>query len=623
MTDAAHVAVHAAKYASGSSVPLTPPSPTPGPPSPPKHPTYCTQGAGKGKCKNVLYFVSDDMRSDWHAYGLPVVTPNLDKLAAKSLLFEHAYCQISVCAPSRMSFMMSRRPDTNEVWNFIDTNPLNESATPGHFRDHGYITLGLGKTFHQGSGAWNAEAYWSVDEKPYYPYESGSCPHGGEGGGHCMQKDDEIYDWHLRNQTIQYLEYATNESKASGRPFYIMAGFRKPHAPWQYPKRAWDLYDSGSIALPTHKTLPKNAPLISWSNQLSVTLENGTSFPYDAFDPGELSFIYRYILRESCSQFDSLPLTSLTISHRDPVPDWVMQDQRHAYYASVSYVDEHVGAILAALDASGTAQDTMVLFHADHGYHLGEHGEWEKKSNFDLVVRVPLQIYVPWISAGQGKKTAALVELVDVFPTVAALAGLPAPVGLDGVDRSALLSDPTGGHGAKAAFHQVRSSFLLVARFFCCCAHLFFSFAILLFALQYPACGCTYDPAAPRACYNQTRRACNNTPKNELQFMGYSMRSQTARYTAWFPFNHTSLKAEWTLPYAAELYAHVGDDSTEMDNFENENVAAAQPDLAAAMHAELLEFFQNDELRTRPGRRERVGSEIKRVADASDPFDNP
>ena len=332
MTDAAHIAVHAAKYTSGSSVPLPPTPPTPGPPAPPKHPTYCTQGAGKGKCKNVLYFVSDDMRSDWHTYGLPVVTPNLDKLAAKSLLFEHAYCQLSVCAPSRMSFMMSRRPDTNEVWNFIDTNPLNESATPGHFRDHGYITLGLGKTFHQDSGAWNANAYWSVDEQPYYPYTGGKCPHGSEGGGHCMQADDEIYDWHLRNQTIQYLQYATNESQASGRPFYIMAGFRKPHAPWQYPKRMWDLYDSDSIAVATHKTLPKNAPLISWSRQLNVALENGTSFAYDAFDP---------------------------------VPDWVMQDQRHAYYASVSYVDEHVGAILAALDASGMAEDTMVLFHAE------------------------------------------------------------------------------------------------------------------------------------------------------------------------------------------------------------------------------------------------------------------
>jgi arylsulfatase A-like enzyme len=95
-----------------------------------------------------------------------------------------------------MSFMTSRRPDTFQVWNFIDTVPKNTSSTPGHFRDYGYITLGLGKTFHQSGGAWNAESYWTdQEEKPYFPYKAGSCPHGGQGGGHCVQKDEEIYDW--------------------------------------------------------------------------------------------------------------------------------------------------------------------------------------------------------------------------------------------------------------------------------------------------------------------------------------------------------------------------------------------------------------------------------------------
>ena len=104
------------------------------------------------------------MRSDWGVFGLPTVTPNLDKLANKSMLFEHTYCQLSVCAPSRMSFMTSRRPDTFQVWNFIDTVPPNTTqATPGHFRDHDFITLGAGKTFHQASGAWNAERYWSLE----------------------------------------------------------------------------------------------------------------------------------------------------------------------------------------------------------------------------------------------------------------------------------------------------------------------------------------------------------------------------------------------------------------------------------------------------------------------------
>lgn len=110
-----------------------------------------------------------------HSYGLPVQTPNLDRLRQKSLLYEHAYCQLSVCAPSRMSFMTSLRPDTNQVWNFIDTNPTTSLATPGWFRHFNYLTYGLGKTFHQDAGAWNSDAYWSPDF-PYYPYTAGKCP---------------------------------------------------------------------------------------------------------------------------------------------------------------------------------------------------------------------------------------------------------------------------------------------------------------------------------------------------------------------------------------------------------------------------------------------------------------
>ena len=129
MTTIGNASAHPVKGAVSATIPAPPPTPAPIP-----LPNYC-----RGKtCRNVLYFVADDMRSDWGTYGLPTVTPNLDSLAKKSVLFEHAYCQISVCAPSRMSFMTGRRPDTFGVWNFIDTVPTNTSATPGHFKDHGY-----------------------------------------------------------------------------------------------------------------------------------------------------------------------------------------------------------------------------------------------------------------------------------------------------------------------------------------------------------------------------------------------------------------------------------------------------------------------------------------------------
>jgi iduronate 2-sulfatase len=306
--------------------------PTPAPTPTPPFPDYCATHT----CRNVLYLTADDMRADWHAYGIAdPVTPHLDALAAGGLLFTHAYCHISVCAPSRMSFMTSRRPDSSGVWNFIDTVTLDTQATPGHFKDHGYLTLGLGKMFHQAAGAWNKEKYWDLGAFDYYDYGVGKCPHGGQGGGHCVQDDDEIYDWHLRQQTIVELTYAINQSKATKRPFFVAAGFRKPHAPWQAPQRMYDLYNQSALAVPAHKTLPAGAPLIAWSHQLGVQLENGTGFSYGP---------------------------------EQPVPDWVMRDQRHAYYAAVSYTDEHIGAILAVLEQSGVADDTLVVFHADHGY---------------------------------------------------------------------------------------------------------------------------------------------------------------------------------------------------------------------------------------------------------------
>ena len=229
-----------------------------------------------GPCKNVLYFLSDDMRADWGAYGMPTKTPNLDKLASEGLMFTHAYCQMSVCSPSRQSFMTGLRPDRNQVWNFIDANPLSTPATPGHFRAAGYLTLGLGKTFHEDGGAWNAKSYWSPD-RPYYTYKANTCPIGGEGGGHCVEQDDKIYDYQLRLAALDYLSFAAEVQRNTSRPFYLMVGFRDPHVPWAAPQRMYDLYDEAEIAGPTHTTLDASQPLIAWSKAHSVQLQASRS----------------------------------------------------------------------------------------------------------------------------------------------------------------------------------------------------------------------------------------------------------------------------------------------------------------------------------------------------------
>ena len=481
-----------------------------------------------GPCMNVLYLLSDDMRANWGTYGLPTKTPNLDRLAAEGLLFTHAYCQMSVCSPSRQSFMTSRRPDKNKVWNFLDHNPLSTQATPGHFRDAGYLALGLGKTFHENGGAWNADRYWSTDARPYYPYSANTCPIGGEGGGHCVEEDDKIYDYRLRLAALDYLGFAAETWRNTSRPFYMMVGFRDPHAPWAAPQRMYDLYDEASLAGPTHTTLDPSQPLIAWSDQLSVQLQNGTHFPF---------------------------------SPQHAVPDWVQRDQRHAYYAAISYVDEHIGALLARLDSEGLERRTIVVMHADHGYQLGEHGIWEKKSNFDLAVRVPLLVKVPGKPRSYGKKTASLTELVDVFPTLAALAGLPPPAGVDGTDVSALFDQPDA-ELKPAAFHQ------------------------------YPACGMAGE-------INRTRGGCNQTPRGQFDFMGYTVRTVDWRYTLWLPWDQQKLVAEWDAredpdKSRQELYEHHGDDSSSMDRWENVNVAASQPDVAARLRSVVHDFFTRD-----------------------------
>lgn len=168
------------------------------------------------------------------------------------------------------------------------------------------------------------------------------------------------------------------------------------------------------------------------------------------------------------------------------------------YYAAVSYVDEHVGDIVSLLSERASYEESIIVFHSDHGYHLGEHGEWEKKSNFDLVVHVPLMIKAPRSLGAAPARTASITELIDVFPTLVALAGLPPPPGIDGQDLSQLFHTPRA-ELKSVAFHQ------------------------------YPACGC--------AALNTTRLSCNNVHRADFDFMGYSLRTKDWRYTLWLPWN--------------------------------------------------------------------------------------
>eukprot|EP00756_Hemistasia_phaeocysticola_P039640 Hpha_TRINITY_DN16825_c1_g1::TRINITY_DN16825_c1_g1_i2::g.148908::m.148908/K01136/IDS; iduronate 2-sulfatase len=302
----------------------------------------------------------------------------------------------------------------------------------------------------------------------------------------------------------------------TGQPFYVSVGFRDSHAPWAAPQRMQDLYNDADIAPASDKVLDPSIPLIAWSKCLATRLENGTNFPF---------------------------------GYNFSIPDWVARDQRRHYYAAVSYVDEHVGELLNLLRTAGHYDDTIVVFHTDHGYLLGEHGYWEKKSNFDLAVRVPMMIKVPGKAPG---RTESLTELIDVFPTLASLADLPAPQGVDGQDVSALFDHP-GQPLKEAAYHQ------------------------------YPACKTT--------SINHTREECNNAPPADFEFMAYSVRVDTWRYTVWLPWDGKTRVANWNVTGGEELFSHEGDDGTDFDSFENVNVVAQQPQLALQLRTQLRDFF--------------------------------
>ena len=167
----------------------------------------------------------------------------------------------------------------------MPTPRLSKQLQDRHFRDHGYLTLGLGKIFHENQEQWNKERYWNLTGPaglPYFKYEANMCPHGDQCGSQCIVTDEQIYDYSLRIKTMEYLRHAAQYSKQHQVPFFLMAGFRDPHLPWAAPQRMYNLYNESSIDLPPKesKTLGQNTPLIAWSKQMKPSLANGTSFPF-------------------------------------------------------------------------------------------------------------------------------------------------------------------------------------------------------------------------------------------------------------------------------------------------------------------------------------------------------
>jgi len=376
---------------------------------------------------NVLFFAVDDLRTDIGCFGnTEVKTPNIDALATRGTVFLRAYCQQAVCSPSRTSLLTGLRPDSTKVYDLVthfrNTVP-DVISLPQHFRENGYYTVGMGKIYHPGYDdpkSWSephkngtGEGYVLPENKQRMA--AGNAQVKGEKKGNKKAAtvgtrgepfemadvpDSAYHDGSLANMAVAKLQ----DLKTKNQPFFLAVGFLKPHLPFNSPKKYWDLYDPAKLKLAANPFRPKDAP------------------PYAVTDFGELRNYY------------GVPATG-------PISDELAHKLIYAYRAASSFTDANIGRVLAELDRLGLRENTIVVLWGDHGWKLGEHASWCKHSNMENDTNAPVILAAPGVRAA-GQSTSALIEFVDIYPTLCDLAGLPTPGHLQGVSFRPLLDDP-------------------------------------------------------------------------------------------------------------------------------------------------------------------------------------
>jgi iduronate 2-sulfatase len=360
---------------------------------------------------NILFIAVDDLRPELGCYGVPVVqSPNIDRLARQGMVFNRAYCQQSVCSPSRSSLLTGTRPDTTKVYDLTThfRKALPDVVTlPQHFKNNGYFVQGMGKIFHLGlddPDSWSvASTVPQVRASQRGPVDPDAKPVSAKRGPPFQavnMPDNTLFDGELADMAVAALANRKDKSK----PFFLAVGFIRPHLPFIAPQKYWDLYDPAKIELAPNPFRPKDAPS------------------------------YAFAAGDEVRSYANAP-------KGQHIPDDYARQLKHGYFAAVSYMDAQVGRVLAELDRLGLRENTIVVLWGDHGWKLGEHDAWAKHSNVENDIRVPLLISAPGMT-NAGKHTDALVEFVDVYPTLAELAGLPLPKHLEGTSFKPLLQEP-------------------------------------------------------------------------------------------------------------------------------------------------------------------------------------
>lgn len=480
--------------------------------------TSCTSGdtgtEQDNSPPNILFIPVDDLRPEFGAYGFETIkTPHMDRLAEQGITFMRAYCQQAVCNPSRASLLTGLRPDSIQVWDlrtdFRDNVP-DVVTLPQYFKQNGYTSIGLGKTFHNNDPdtlSWSVipenidgfpfdpdAVYANADNLEIQQMKIEELKAAGRSRidqlGHWYVKakatekadvgDDAYYDGAQTTRAIKILQ----ELKSENKPFFLSVGYYRPHLPFNAPKKYWDMYNRSEIRLAENQFVPERSP---------AYLVHGEAELRGYWDCQDL-----------------------------PLPDdkpWDEERQReikHGYYASVSYTDAQIGRLLDALDSLGLAGNTIVVLWGDHGWKLGEHNGWCKQSNYEIDTRVPLIISGYGVSA-KGSQSNALSEFVDIYPTLCEMADLPVPGHLQGSSLVPLLEDPDRDWKT-AAYSQ-----FLLGRF-------------------------------------------GRTKTVEGEQMGYAIRTDRYRYVEWYQWNAEKNKTDSLL--CRELFDH------QTDPQENINLAA-------------------------------------------------
>lgn len=518
--------------------------------------TYVT-GQGASSRKNVLFFVVDDMRASLGTYNYSLAhTPAIDKLAATGLRFDRAYVQFAWCSPSRNSFMTGRRPDTNRVWEFTDSfreaGPVGQWITmPEYYKMNGYLTLGSGKLFHpvetgkENLGMDNNDypASWTEE----FPYVEAAH----DGHVECLNGDPPEEHNEKGKRTLCVAVVKKEDAVLSDQQVRNSC-IDQLRTASNLTTRGNGTYKNFFVGCGFHK------PHVPWT------------VPEEFFDmlPGDLD---TYPL----AQHPYAPIGMPSVAWHSPGDVGGMnatfngtcsnitraRQYRRAYDAAIAYTDYNIGRVLEELDALALTNSTLVVLLGDHGWNLGEQALWSKMSNFELATHIPLIIRAPWKANAINASTSSLVEAVDLYLTLTELAGLPSPTSLsqelNGTSLAPIFDNPSA-LVKDAAFSQ---------------------FAKTNTNLEHEL-----DPYNTNPKYQ----------RNETWVMGYSIRMDRWRYTAWFGFDERCLVPNSTI-LGRELYDHRGDTGLWLD-FPGEvsNLAyhTSHLGISEMLHERVLKYIQ-------------------------------